>query len=208
MRLRINLCQLALLAYLFQHPLTQASAAETMVKTHPVKETSSVWWTEKQVNGHPWIKVKVLIGAPASAVWQAMHKNCEHDPDVVQRKVISKSGNEETLEEKLGWLPLVGTATCTLHSTEIPLERMDYSMVSSDRFKALEGSWVLTPGPGTDSTYLELSSYCDIGIPVPRFLREGITVKKLQTRLLIVKKVAESTSKEKRIAETDMSSRR
>jgi hypothetical protein len=49
---------------------------------------------------------------------------------------------------------------------------------------------VLNPGPNK-STYLELSSYCDIGIPVPRPIREGITVKKLEKRLANVKKNSE-----------------
>jgi len=94
-------------------------------------------------------------------------------------------------EQKLHHLPIIGTAVSTMHTTEVPLKRIDYEMVKSDRFKALEGSWVLNPGPNKKSTYLELSSYCDIGIPLPRPIRDGITVKKLEKRLANVKKNSE-----------------
>ncbi|HEY9682202.1 MAG TPA: hypothetical protein V6C89_13330 [Drouetiella sp.] len=148
------------------------------------------WWTEKQANGHRWVKAQMLIQATPDIVWQNIHNEQNADQDLVYRKVLSKGVNDVVSEQKLHHLPFIGTAVSTMHTTEVPLKRIDYEMVKSDRFKALEGSWVLNPGPNK-STYLELSSYCDIGIPVPRPIREGITVKKLEKRLINVKKNSE-----------------
>lgn len=148
------------------------------------------WWTEKQSNGHRWVKAQMLIQATPEIVWQSIHNEQNADQDLVYRKIISKGINDVVSEQKLHHLPIIGTAVSTMHTTEVPLKRIDYQMVKSDHFKALEGSWVLNPGPNK-STYLELSSYCDIGIPVPRPIREGITVKKLEKRLANVKKNSE-----------------
>lgn len=149
------------------------------------------WWTEKQANGHRWVKAQMLIQATPEIVWQSIHNEQNADQDLVYRKIISKGVNDVVSEQKLHHLPIIGTAVSTMHTTEVPLKRIDYEMVKSDRFKALEGSWVLHPGPNKKSTYLELSSYCDIGIPMPRPIRDGITVKKLEKRLANVKKNSE-----------------
>lgn len=149
------------------------------------------WWTEKQPNGHRWVKAKLLIKASPEVVWQSIHNEQNADQDLVYRKILSHGINDVVSEQKLHHLPIIGTAVSTMHTTEVPMKRIDYTMIKSDRFKALEGSWVLSPGPNK-STYLELSSYCDIGIPVPRPIRDGITVKKLEKRLANVKKNSES----------------
>jgi hypothetical protein len=152
--------------------------------------TEFSWWTEKQTNGHRWVKAKMLIQATSELVWQSIHNEQNADQDLVYRKVISRGVNDVVSEQKLHHLPIIGSAVSTMHTTEVPLKRIDYELVKSDHFKALEGSWVLTSGPNK-STYLELSSYCDIGIPIPRPIREGITVKKLEKRLENVKKNSE-----------------
>lgn len=177
---------MALLAVAF---LTCSLPSEVFAaETNKASEFS--WWTEKQPNGHRWVKAKMLIKASSDIVWNSIHNEQNADQDLVYRKVLSKGVNDVVSEQKLDHLPIIGTATSTMHTTEVPLKRIDYELVKSDRFKALEGSWVLTPGPNK-TTYLELSSYCDIGIPVPRPIRDGITVKKLEKRLQNVRKNSE-----------------
>lgn len=177
---------------LIQSALTVAIVAAVSIPAAQAGEspTEFKWWTEKQPNGHRWVKAKMLIQAPSEVVWQSIHNEQSADQDLVYRKVISRGVNDVVSEQKLHHLPIIGTAVSTMHTTEVPLKRIDYEMVKSDHFKALEGSWVLTPGPNK-STYLELSSYCDIGIPIPRPIRDGITVKKLEKRLANVKKNSE-----------------
>jgi hypothetical protein len=149
--------------------------------------------TEQKANGHRWLKAKILIKANPHVVWETVHEERRKDPDLAYSKVLSEGKNHATLEQKFALIPVIGTATCVMKNQEVPFERIDYEMVSSDRFKAMEGSWVLTPGADPNSTYLELSTYCDIGIPVPRPMIEGVTAKKLQRRLGHVKEMAEST---------------
>jgi hypothetical protein len=161
-------------------------------RAHSVVDKGSefTWWTEKQPNGHRWVKAKLLIQATPEIVWQSIHNEQNADQDLVYRKVLSRGVNDVVSEQKLAHLPIIGTAISTMHTTEVPLKRIDYTLVKSDHFKALEGSWVLIPGPNKN-TYLELSSYCDIGIPIPRPIHEGITVKKLEKRLANVKRNSE-----------------
>ncbi len=171
--------------------LSLVPIAPTLANTDCDKNTDqSTWWTEKQPNGHRWVKVKLRIQASPEVVWHAIKHEQNGDSDLIYSKVISRAPGDTVSEQKLGHLPFIGTATSTMHTTEVPLKRIEYTMLKSDRFKAFEGSWVLTPAPNK-STYLELSSYCDIGIPIPRPIREGITVKKLEKRLANVKRNSE-----------------
>jgi hypothetical protein len=149
--------------------------------------------SEQKPNGHRWVKAKILIKACPHVVWETVHEERKKDPDLAYSKVLTEGKNHATLEQKFALIPLIGTATCVMSNREVPLERIDYEMISSDRFKAMEGSWVLSPGTDPNSTYLELSTYCDIGVPIPRPMIEGVTTKKLQRRLGHVKEMAEST---------------
>lgn len=161
----------------------------------PCQETSkeAVVSTQKQANGHRWVKARILIKATPHVVWETVHEERRRDPDMEYSKVLQQKDNQATLEQKFALIPVIGTATCVMRNVEVPLQRIDYNMISSDRFKAFEGSWVLSPGEDSSSTYLELASYCDMGIPVPRSMIEGITGKKLQRRLSNVKIMAEAT---------------
>lgn len=144
-------------------------------------------------NGHKWMTAKVLIKAPPHVVWQAVHEERQLDPDLEYSKILEKKGDshESTLEQKFVMLPIIGTAICVMKNTEVPHERIEYSLLRSDRFKALEGAWVLTPAEEGKSTILELSSYIDMGMPIPRHFVDGATVKKLEKRVRNVRHHAE-----------------
>jgi hypothetical protein len=153
----------------------------------------SVVSNESKPNGHRWVKAKILINASQPVVWETVHEERKRDPDLEYSKVLKSENNEATLEQKFALLPVIGTATCVMYNSEVPNERIDYNMISSDHFKALEGSWVLTPGKDPNWTYLELSTYLDMGLPVPRAMLDAVTGKKLQRRLGNVKLMAEAT---------------
>jgi hypothetical protein len=157
--------------------------------------------TEQKPNGHRWVKAKILIKACPHVVWDTVHEERKKDPDMAYSKILSEGKNQATLEQKFALIPVIGTATCVMRNIEVPYERIDYDMISSDRFKAMEGSWVLTPAHDPNHTYLELSTYCDVGLPVPRPMIEGVTAKKLQRRLGNVKTMAENT--QLRLAQTE-----
>ncbi len=152
--------------------------------------------TADKPNGRRWVTAKVRINAHPSAVWDAVHEERKSDPDLAYSKVLEENKNETTFEQKFQLLPIVGTSVCVIKSNEVPLKRIDYYLLKSDRFKAVEGSWILQP---TDDggTILELGSFIDIGVPAPRTWVEGIAGKKLERRLTNVRKVAEAVKTNK-----------
>lgn len=149
---------------------------------------------EKCVNkDENWVRAAVEINAPANVVWEAVHEERKNDPDLAYSKLIhegSPGSNEYRLEQKFVLVPVLGTAVCEMHNKEVPFERIDYKLIKSDRFKTMEGSWVLTTLEG-GKTKLELSSLLDTGMPVPRGMVNSITARKIQKRLKRVKTAAE-----------------
>ncbi|HEY9788419.1 MAG TPA: SRPBCC family protein [Candidatus Obscuribacterales bacterium] len=140
----------------------------------------------------PRVRASVVIKAPPEVVWNAVHEERKTDPDLAYSKVLRQGVNESTMEQKFVLIPVIGTAVCVMNTSEVPLRRIDYQLVKSDRFKAMEGSWILTPSADGKTTTLELSSHIDLGLPVPRGMMNGIAEKKLQRRLNHVKEMAEN----------------
>ncbi len=138
-----------------------------------------------------WVKASIDIKAPREVVWQAVHEERKHDPDLAYSKIIVPGEHEYVLEQKMVLIPVFGSAVCEMQNKEVPLERIDYKLIKSDRFKQMEGSWVLTSIDGKNTT-LQLSTNLDLGIPVPRSVVNGFTAKKLQKRLKNVKEAAET----------------
>ncbi|HEY9773907.1 MAG TPA: hypothetical protein V6C81_08875 [Planktothrix sp.] len=140
-----------------------------------------------------WVKASVLIEAPPEEVFRTIHEERLKDPDLAYSKVIEQiSANECRLEQKFNFLPVIGTSVCLMSNSEVPNERIDYWLIRSDHFKAMEGSWVLTPCHGGQFTRLELSSHLDLGIPIPKTFMNSITGKKIRKRLANVKQLAET----------------
>lgn len=138
-----------------------------------------------------WSTGSVVIKASPEIVWQSVHDERASDPDLAYSKVLEKGENESRLEQKFTFLPVIGTAVCEMRNWEVPLQRIDYKMIKSDRFKSMEGSWVLTP-MDNGQTKLELSTNLDMGLPVPRAMVNGIASKRITVRLKHVKDMAES----------------
>ncbi|MBX9939529.1 MAG: SRPBCC family protein [Candidatus Obscuribacterales bacterium] len=138
-----------------------------------------------------WASGSIVIKAPPEVVWQAVHDERNSDPDLAYSKILEQGENECKLEQKFTFIPVIGTAVCQMYNHEVPNERIDYKLIKSDRFKAMEGSWVLT-AMEEGKTRLDLSTNLDMGIPVPRGMVNAITAKKLATRLKHVKEMAET----------------
>jgi len=157
----------------------------------PCKEPVSL--TQEHNNGNTWVKARVLVKAPPEVVWYSVHEERKHDPDLAYSKIIEEHAdkNECTLEQKFVLIPVIGSSVCLMNNTEVPLQRIDYKLIKSDRFKAMEGSWVLTPCEDGKATLLELSSHLDLGLPVPKSFMNSVASKKLERRLSHVKTMAE-----------------
>lgn len=174
--------------------LTAAIAnVEAKDKSEPVAQQSDApTVSSEQKNKRRYVKARVLIKASPHIVWDSVHEERKHDPDLEYSKVVDEKPNLKMLEQKFNLIPMIGSATCLMKQDEVPDQRIDYTMVKSDRFKAFEGSWVLTPTEDGKGTYLELSSHIDMGLPIPRSIVEGMQGKKLGRRLTNVKKLAET----------------
>lgn len=113
----------------------------------------------------PEVKLSILVKAKPQMVWEAIQH--ERKADAEHRKLLSYDGKEAVLEEKFLSLPIVGGASCVYMESEVPIQRIDYSLVRSDRFNTFQGSWVLTPAKDGNYTIVELSNALDPGIRVP-----------------------------------------
>jgi hypothetical protein len=148
--------------------------------------------TEKP-NGKHVVRARILVKAPPALVWHAIHEERHKNSDLAYSKVITggDSQPESILEEKFVLLPVIGTATATLKMNETPMQRIDFKLLKSDLFKAMEGSWVLTPHEDGRSTVLELSSHLEMSFGVPNMILDNITARKLERRVSHVRDMAE-----------------
>jgi hypothetical protein len=142
----------------------------------------------KEVSVHSTVKAKPTV------VWEAIRH--QRKTDVEHRKLLSYHDNEATIEEKFPGLPIIGAATCLYKECEVPLKRIDYSMISSDQFRTFEGSWVLTPSADGQETEVDLSSSLDPGVRVPfwKEISKMATMKHIRKRLEDVQHDAELES--------------
>jgi len=140
------------------------------------------------------VSVHQIVKARPTVVWEAIRH--QRKTDAEHRKVISYHDNEATIEEKFPGLPIIGAATCLYKEYEVPLKRIDYSMINSNQFKTFEGSWVLTPDG--ENTIVDLSSSLDPGLRVPfwREITKMATMKHIRKRLDDVQHDAESAQKQ------------
>ena len=190
-----NLCNRAvfLSALIAGHSAASAPAARAFKcdksQDHQAKTGSSSPLSAEKCEP---VRANIKIAAPAPVVWRAVHEERKHDPDMAYSKVISEGNNEFLLEQKFTLLPIIGTSVCQMQQKETPGERIDYKLVKSDRFKVMEGSWVLVPSADNKSTTLELTTCLDLGMPVPRNIINHVTAKKLERRLEHIKVMAES----------------
>lgn len=183
-----GICATALLVSSLSSAPVAAAKPNELLSGHPIMSTA-----ERTSKGQPAVKGTILIEAPPAVVWDTVHKERNHDPDLAYSKVIEKDKDHSVLEQKFILIPVIGSATCVMSNDEIPLQRIDYHLLKSDRhFKAMEGSWVLTPHNDGRATILELSSHLELSFPVPRKFLDGISSGKVQKRLQRVKKMAET----------------
>ncbi len=138
------------------------------------------------------VRDKLVVQADPQHVWQVIRALRNDDPGDV--KTISQTPTENILEETFDDLPIIGKAKCRYRETYTPFEKIEYRMISSDHFKAFEGSWVLTPVSNGSKTVVELSSYVDTGLVVPfvHQLTNLATARNVRGRLEDVKKAVES----------------
>ncbi len=175
----------------FKFPGQKADSHSSQTTTTTTTTTAMHDAVNKPAADKPRVQAKILIKAPVDVVWYSVHEERKHDPDIAYSKIIEQGVNEQKLEQKFTLLPVIGSATCLMHHTEVPNQRIDYRLLKSDHFKAMEGSWIFTPAENGKATVLELSTHLDMGVPVPKMIFNSLTQKKLDKRLAHVKEMAE-----------------
>ena len=141
-------------------------------------------------DGRRWIKARVSIHAPKEVVWMSVRASRGCDPDLFHSSVLERSGHDATVQEKMR-LPLIGSEVYTVKVTPQPFERIDYKLVKSNRLKAYEGNWRFLAGDSDRSSILELEHHVRPAFFVPSFLLESFVGRRLERRLLNVKRFAE-----------------
>ncbi len=134
----------------------------------------------------------VMVSASPHAVYEAIKMQRQVDP---ARKLVSYQGAEAVIDENFSGLPIIGSAKCLYKEVESSPGRVEFSLVSSDKFKRFEGCWTLTSLDGGRKTELKLSSYLETAVHVP-FARQitNCSVRKdVLRRLGRVKVLAEAT---------------
>jgi hypothetical protein len=111
------------------------------------------------------LSASIQISAPPEAVFQAIQKT--RDSQAMHRKLLSYDGKVAKIKENLEGVPIYGKVECVWEETELPYERIDYKMLSSDKFKSGSGSWIITPSSDHKSSNLELQSFLDTGLRIP-----------------------------------------
>ena len=145
-------------------------------------QTQKLASASKQCHKTHHAKASLLIKAPPEIVWSAILDVPESD-DMAYSKQLERKGNVSIIEEKYVKLPIIGDAIAVIKQTEDPFKRIDYELIRSDKFKALEGTWTLTPMDNGKHTLVELSSYTDAGVPIPRFIVDITTKQRVKGRL-------------------------
>jgi hypothetical protein len=144
----------------------------------------------KASNTDAVVSESATINAPVLDVWEAMKTIRKNDP--AHRRVLSSGGGDYVVEEKFENIPVLGDATCTYKEHEIPMQKVQYSMIKSDKLKAFEGEWELSPSADGKQTTVKLSSRTDAGMRIlfAERITRSRTAKSIAIRLAEVSEIA------------------
>ncbi len=119
------------------------------------------WNSEALANHrvHHGAESSVVIEGSPQAVFEAIQESRIKEPH--RRKLVSHHENVALIEEHFSELPLIGSACCTYKEVETPYKRIDFSMVTSEKLKSFEGSWILTPIGNGERTEVTLNTFSE-----------------------------------------------
>ncbi len=153
-----------------------------------LKNTSAVAHYKKPDD---YVSSRILIKAPVEVVWKMVHEERETAPNLVYSKLHKEDANLLVFEQKWTIVPFLATTTCVISENEIPYKRIDYKVVKSNQFKAMEGAWIFTPVDNGSATELELTTHLELRRLAPMKLVNAMAKKKIAQRLAHIKELAE-----------------
>jgi hypothetical protein len=139
------------------------------------------------------MKKSIEVNASPEAIFRAIRSYRSADPE--NRTVKSEADGKAIIEEKFGGVPIVGHSMITYEETEVPFERIDYTLVHGDKLSKFEGAWVLTPSSDGKSTNVDLIADLDIALvfPFKDQILNAQADQDMQRRLDYVKEMAENS---------------
>jgi len=139
------------------------------------------------------VERSLVIKASAKTVFEGIQSSRTDDP--MRRHMISHNQDVAVIDEKIPNLPVIGNAHLIYKEIEVPFKRIDYLLVSSDKFKVFEGSWELIPLDNGRSTKVVLKSFSEIKIwtPFAKELSASSAVKDINRRLANLKHFCEES---------------
>lgn len=182
---------IALLAAFLLLSLTLVQPAQAHKLKLTGQELSSM---QKNYAAHAAV-AHIVINTPPSIVWSSIREQRLKEPDVKSVKVVEKTGDAATMEERMVFPTLFGTSNCLLHVVETPMERVDFKLIESNNIKEMQGAMVLTPATDGQTTTLTLISYVEVAIPVPHIFVNSMIQKKIERRIAAIKVIAEGPQK-------------
>ncbi|MFA6209854.1 MAG: SRPBCC family protein [Candidatus Obscuribacterales bacterium] len=141
---------------------------------------------------HRGVESSVIIDASPKAVFEAIQHSRMEEPH--RRKVVSSHDGVAVMDEHFSELPVIGNAHCTYKEVETPYKRIDFALLSSEKLKAFEGSWVLTPLGNGERTEVKLNTYSEpkVWLPFAKEVAGSSILKDIRRRLDTLKAWVES----------------
>lgn len=138
-----------------------------------------------------YVKESIIVKASPQEVFQFIQHLRNSDNKC--RKLVSYHKGKAILEEHFLGLPLVGNATCVYQEVEVPFSRIDYSLISSDKFRNFDGHWYIEPVADSHKTKVELTSCiidANIRVPFWRDISKLATIRHVRKRLSAIQELA------------------
>lgn len=135
----------------------------------------------------------IQIDATPQAVFDAIKSY--RTSSALHRHLVSYDGQKAVVDETLEGVPVFGQVHCTWIEKEVPFQRIDYTMLNSDKFVSGSGSYVILPGTQPGYVTLQLNSELDSGchIPFAKEMGQMAAHKDMKTRLQLLKHISEET---------------
>ncbi len=134
---------------------------------------------------------RIQIDAKPQAVFETLRKyrTC----DLHHRKLVSYDGKKALIDESIDGVPVYGKVHCLWEEKEVPYQRIDYTLVNSDKFAGGSGSYVILASREDGKVTLELESSLESGLHLPfaSEISQGAERKDMKARLSLIKRMAE-----------------
>ena len=136
----------------------------------------------------------VVVNASPSVVFDAIKKSRYQEP--ARRKVVEADDKSAVLDESFKGVPILGNVNCRYKEVEYGKQRIEFQILTSDKFKSFDGAWELEPVQEGKATLVKLSTHVESQIHVP-FAKQIAAVgtrKDIKRRLNTIKTFVEQPS--------------